>query len=63
MKKYDGWTLKNCYYKIPFLILGKVKTTRAEVIKELECDFDDHWENIKRRHQLKIVKIKLIEVK
>ena len=63
MKKYDGWTLKSCSGRKPHLFLADVKRTRDEVIKELESEFDDHWENIKKRRDFKIVKIKLVEVK
>lgn len=63
MKKYDGWILKSLKGRKPHLFLADVKRTRDEVIKELESEFDDHWENIKKRRKFKIVKIKLTEVK
>ena len=62
MAKYDGWTLKSLAGRKPHLFLADVKRTRDEVIKELECVFDDHWGNIKKRRKFKIVKIKLVEV-
>lgn len=62
MAKYDGWTLKSYASRKPHLFLADIKRTRAEVIKELESEFDDHWETIKKRRGFKIVKIKLVEV-
>jgi len=62
MEKYDGWALKNCYGRKPFLVFDYLRKTKKEVIKEIECSFDDHWENIKKRHQFKIVKVRLVEV-
>lgn len=62
MAKYDGWTLKSCAGRKPHLFLNDVKRTRSEVIGELENEFDDHWETIKKRRNFKIVKIKLVEV-
>ena len=62
MKKYDGWTLKKCSGRKHHLFLADVKRTRDEVIKELESEFDDHWENIKKKHKFKIVKVRLVEV-
>lgn len=62
MAKYDGWTLKSYAGRKPYLFLADVKRTRGEVIKELESEFDDHWETIKKKHKFKIVKVKLVEV-
>ena len=62
MAKYDGWTLKSCAGRKPHLFLADVKSTRAEVIGELENEFDDNWRNIKKKRKFKIVKIKLVEV-
>ncbi|MCK4859202.1 MAG: hypothetical protein KAS87_01450 [Candidatus Omnitrophica bacterium] len=59
---YDGWTLKNCMGRNPFLCVGYFRELRSEVIQEFEENTELSWPKEKRKGDFKIVKIKLVEV-
>ena len=62
MAKYDGWTLKNCLGREPWLCVGYFHELRSDVIKEFEQNMGTSWSKERRLGAFEIVKVKLVEV-
>ncbi|GAG85186.1 unnamed protein product [marine sediment metagenome] len=62
-KNYDGWTVKNSITHTPWLIPNFCRKRRTETIKAVKEEWGDFWRKERRKGWLKIVKVKLVEVK
>jgi hypothetical protein len=62
MAKYDGFTLKNCLSRTPWIIPGYFHQSRNGVIKDFEKTTGRSWRIDRRKGTFKIVKVKLVEV-
>ena len=60
--KYDGYTIKNCLGRNPWLCPGLFHATKTEVIEDFEGNQNLSWKKCRRRGDFKIVKVKLVEV-
>jgi len=64
MKKYDGWVIKSFMGRSPWLLINFTKITRKEVIENYEGIFGEGcWKERRKRGHLKLVKVKLVEMK
>ena len=63
MAKYDGWTIKNCASRNPWLVTGFFHRTKSEVIEDFEQLWGKGtWPKKRRQGTFKLVKVKLVEV-
>ena len=63
MTKHDGYTVKNCLGRNPWLCPRLFHATKTEVIEDFEKNQEISWKKYRRKGNFKIVKVKLIEVK
>ena len=63
MAEYDGWTIKSCISRNPFLLVWHFREKRIDVIKEFNKITGGSWRKWRRRGDFKLVKVKLMEVK
>ena len=62
-REYDGWMVKNCMGKEPWLVTGFFERTRPEVIADFELLWGKgEWRKERRRGNYKLVKVKFMEV-
>ena len=62
MAKYDGWTIKSCISRNPFLLAWHFREKRTDVIKEFNKITGGSWRKWRQRGDFKLVKVKLVEV-
>ena len=63
MNKYDGWTVKNCCGKKPWLVIAYFHLSRERVIADFELLYGKgSWRKERRAGNFKLVKVKFLEV-